>query len=143
MRKPHPRLLLVEGKEDKWVIPQFMEKFIPWGERHESEKWPADIVDFDGVEPLLKPGVIEAELKSPGLTALGVMVDANTDPVGRWDRIRARAIAAMPAIPATLPPDGLVMQNEEGLRFGVWLMPDCSAKGMLETFLALFIDNLS
>jgi hypothetical protein len=141
MRKPHPRLLLVEGKDDKWVIPQFMEKFIPWGERDEPEKWPAEIVDFDGVDPLLKPGVIGAELKSPGLKALGVLVDANTDPIGRWNRIRARAIAAMPAIPVDLPPDGLVMENDEGLRFGVWLMPNCSSKGMMETFLALFIDN--
>lgn len=47
----------------------------------------------------------------------------------------------MPAIPVDLPPDGLVMENDEGLRFGVWLMPNCSSKGMLETFLALFIDD--
>jgi hypothetical protein len=118
-----------------------MEKFIPWGEHNEPEKWPAEIVDFVGVDPMLKPGVIEAELKSPGLKALGVLVDANTDPVGRWNCIRARAIAAMPAIPVDLPPDGLVMENDEGLRFGVWLMPNCSSKGMLETFLALFIDD--
>ena len=141
MRKPHKGLLLVEGKEDKWVIPQFMEKFIPWGEKDERDKWPTDIVEFDGVEPLLKPGVIEAELKSPGLEALGVMVDANSDPVGRWKRIRSRAITAMPNIPDDLPPEGLVMANEEGLRFGVWLMPNNSSTGMLETFLAMFIDD--
>jgi len=70
MTKPPPRLLLVEGKEDKLVIPQFMEKFIPWGEWYEPDKWPAIIKYFDGIEPLLKPGVIEAELKSPGLKAL-------------------------------------------------------------------------
>jgi hypothetical protein len=118
-----------------------MEKFIPWGEYDKPEQWPAKIVEFDGVEPLLKPGVIEAELKSPGLKALGVLVDANTDPVGRWNRIRARSITAMPAIPVNLPSDGLVMENDEGLRFGVWLMPNCSSTGMLETFLALFIDD--
>ena len=82
MRKPHPRLLLVEGREDKRVIPQFMEKFIRWGEHDEPEKWPAEIVEFDGVEPLLKPGSSKRELKSPGLKALGVLVDANADPVG-------------------------------------------------------------
>jgi hypothetical protein len=141
MRKPHRGLLLVEGKEEQRVIPQFMEKFITWGERDERDKWPADIVEFDGVEPLLKPGVIEAELKSPNLKALGVMIDANSDPVGRWNRIRARAINAMPTIPENLPEAGLVITNDEGLRFGVWLMPDCSGRGMLETFLALFIDN--
>ena len=35
------------------------------------------------------------------------------------------------------------MENDEGLRFGVWLMPNCSSKGMLETFLALFINKSS
>lgn len=141
MRKQHRGLLLVEGKEDKWVIPQFMEKFIPWGEKHEPDKWPTVIEEFDGVDHLLKPGVIEAELKSSGLEALGVLVDANTDPIGRWNRIRARAIGAMPSIPQDLPPDGLVMTNADGLRFGVWLMPNCISTGMIETFLALFIDN--
>ena len=47
----------------------------------------------------------------------------------------------MPTIPVDLPRDGLVMENQQGLRFGVWLMPDCSSKGMIETFLALFIDD--
>lgn len=139
-RKPHPRLLLVEGKEEQRVIPEFMGKFVPWGERNEPEKWPAHILEFDGVENLLKPGVIEAELKSPGLEALGVIVDANSDPFGRWNRVRQRAINAMPEIPLLLPAHGLVMTNEEGLRFGVWVMPDCSSRGMMETFLALIID---
>lgn len=143
MSKPHPRRLLVEGKEDKWVIPQFMEKFIPWGNPKEPEKWPAQIEEYEGVEPLLKPGVIEAALKLPGLEALGVLVDANSDPIARWNRIRSRAIGSMPTIPANLPPDGLVMENDDGVRFGVWLMPNCSSKGMLETFLSLFIDNES
>ena len=143
MPKPHPRLLLVEGKEDMWVIPQFIEKstLISWGEKHEPEKWLAKIKEYGGVDELLQPGVIEAELKSPGLQALGVLVDANSDPGGRWNSIRLRAINAMPTIPVDLPSDGLVMENEDGLRFGVWLMPNCSAKGILETFLSLFIDN--
>ncbi len=89
MRRPNPCLLLVEGREDQRVIPQFMEKFIRWGEHDEPEKWPAEIVAFDGVDPLLEHGVIESRLKSPGLKALGVLVDANADPVGRWNRIRA------------------------------------------------------
>ncbi|HEX4613581.1 MAG TPA: DUF3226 domain-containing protein [Urbifossiella sp.] len=142
MSKPHPRLLLVEGKDEKWVIPQLIEKAgIPWGEKNERDRWPADIIDYDGVENLLKPGEIEAQLKSPGLTALGVLLDANSDPVGRWTRARARAVGAFPMLPADLPHDGVVIQNADGLRFGVWLMPDCSSPGMLETFLALFVND--
>ena len=138
MRRPNPCLLLVEGREDQRVIPQFMEKFIRGASTMNRKNgrprlWPLTVWIL-----CWSTGLLNRELKSPGLKALGVLVDANADPVGRWNRIRARAIAAMPAIPADLPPDGLVMENEEGLRFGVWLMPDCSSKGMLETFLAAF-----
>lgn len=140
-KPPHPKLLLVEGREDKFVIPQFMEKFIPWGEWNEPNKWPVLIKDFDGIEPLLKPGAIEVELKSPGLKSLGVMVDANSDPVSRFKSIRDRVIKTFPAIPMELPADGLIMVNDDGLRFGVWLMPNCTSQGMLETFLSLFVDN--
>ncbi|MDY3556926.1 DUF3226 domain-containing protein [Gemmata sp. JC717] len=140
-KTPHPRQLLVEGKEDQRVIPEFMERFIPWGEAKERDKWPAEIIEFDGIEKLLKDGVIQAAFNSPGLQSLGVLVDADDAPLARWSTIRARAIEKIPAIPAALPPEGLVIQSDEGVRFGVWIMPNCSSKGMLETFLALFIDQ--
>jgi hypothetical protein len=140
MSKPHPKRLLVEGKDELYVIPQFLEQCgIPWGEWDQRDRWPAEIKQFDGIEPLLKTGVIESELKTSGLAALGVMVDANSDPVGRWNRVRAQAVAVFPNLPADLPPEGVVVTNAVGLRFGVWLMPDCSSPGMLETFLARFV----
>lgn len=142
MSKLLPRLLLVEGKDEQWVIPEFIEKAgIPWGGRNERDRWPAQIEEFGGIENLLKPTVIESYLKNPGLVALGVMVDANSDPIGRWNRIRAQAIATFPNLPADLPPEGVVVINADGLRFGVWLMPDCSSPGMLETFLARFVSD--
>ena len=141
--KPHPRVLLVEGDEDKRVIPEFMEKFIPWGGRENFKNWPANIIPSDGVEELLKPGFIETVLKSPGLIALGVVVDADDNPTGRWRSVRERAIKQFPDIPVALPPDGLVVANESGLRFGVWLMPNCFSTGMLETFLAMFVREQS
>lgn len=141
-KPPHPRQLLVEGKDEQRVIPQFIEKCgIRWGERNERDQWPADIIEFDGIENLLRPGTIEAQLKSPGLAALGVLLDANSDPIGRWNRVRARAVGTFPTLPAALPPDGVVVRNVDGLRFGVWLMPDCSSPGMLETFLTLFVSD--
>ena len=140
-RKPHPRVLLVEGKEDELVIPHFMENFIPWGEWDEPDKWPAQIIEFGGIEPLLDSDIIGVELKVSGLKALGVMVDADSDPASRFRRIRDRVVKTFPTIPLELPAAGLIMVNEEGLRFGVWLMPNCTSEGMLETFLSLFVDN--
>jgi hypothetical protein len=34
-----------------------------------------------------------------------------------------------------LPSDGLIETNADGLKLGVWLMPDNQSRGMLETFL--------
>ncbi len=142
-KRPHPRLLLVEGDEDLRVIPEFMERHIPWGKAADFATWPAKIIPSDGVEALLKPGFIEAGLKSPGLKSLGIVIDANGDPAGRWQSIRARVVQQMPAVPDALPAEGLVMTNEGGLKFGVWLMPDCVSTGMLETFLATFVREQS
>jgi hypothetical protein len=129
--------MLVEGDDDKRVLPYFMEAFIPWG-KTESE-WPVRIEQFGGIENVLKPGVIEAELKASGLVSLGIVVDANDDPLDRWRRIRARCIGEFPSFPEGVDPNGLILENESGLRLGVWLMPDNKARGMLETFLSLFV----
>jgi hypothetical protein len=135
--RPNPNRLLVEGDEDKRVIPQFMESFITWGDTPAT--WPVEIESFNGYADLLKPGIIEAELKTSGLKALGVIVDANDDAEKRWRSIHERARKAFPALPHGMPPAGLIASNAEGLRFGAWLMPDNKTKGMLETFLALFL----
>lgn len=59
-RRLHPKKLLVEGEEDKRVIPQLIEAHgIRWGET--ADEWIAEIVHFNGVEPMLKPGEIETQ----------------------------------------------------------------------------------
>jgi hypothetical protein len=70
MARANPNRLLVEGEEDKRVIPYFMEYFIPWGNNRGA--WPVEIEAFNGIEEMLKPGVIEAELRISRLQALGI-----------------------------------------------------------------------
>lgn len=140
MPKPLPNRLLVEGDEDKRIIPQLMDYFIPWGKSR--GQWPVEIGSSDGIDDLLSPGNIEAELKVPGLKALGIVVDANSDPPERWRRVRERAVAAgVPDVPAELPRGGLILRPPDRPRFGVWLMPDNGSKGMIETFLSLFVTD--
>ncbi len=133
----HPNWLLVEGDDDKRVIPWLMDCFIEWGD--DPADWPCCIEEFGGYGPLLKDGEIQTQLKRGGLKTLGILVDANDDPAGRWNAIRQRCIADFPTFPAAVVPTGLNISNAAGLRLGVWLMPDNGSKGMMETFLALFV----
>src|SRR5262245_50947660 len=123
-------ILLVEGDEDKRVIPQLIEaNGVRWGERDEPKI--VHIESYNGVEQLLQPGEIETHLKASGLKALGVMVDADEDAAGRYRQVCSRCLKRFPALPAELPTSGLILEDD-GLRFGVWLMPDNRSRGMLE-----------
>lgn len=133
MPRSNPLKLLVEGDDEKRVIPYFMDEHAVWGDR--KEEWAVRIEQFDGVEKFLKPGVIEAELKESGLQAVGLIVDADDSFDSRWARIRERCRNISDAFPEDLPPDGLIYVTPDGLRIGVWIMPDNHSRGMLETFL--------
>lgn len=61
MPTPHPKRLLVEGEEDKRIIPEFMECFIPWGKKPSG--WPVEIVSHNGVEDLLDAGNIATRIQ--------------------------------------------------------------------------------
>ena len=137
MARSHPKKLLVEGKEDKSVLPHLLDAHFRWGDSR--DEWPLYIEESGGIDALLAPGVIEAELKQSGLSVLGIVADANDDAHGRWRRIRDRCLQTFPDLPEEFPDEGLQASNEDGLSFGVWLMPDNRAHGMLETFLSFLV----
>ena len=60
------------------------ENAVPWP----FPNSPAQIESLDGVDEILKPGVVEAYLNTT-VEALGIVVDANGDASARWDQIRA------------------------------------------------------
>ena len=137
MARPHPKRLLVEGDEDRRVIPELMDKYVVWGEKRTDAV--VLIKSFDGIEPLLKPGAIQTELVMPDQDALGIMVDADDQPELRWAAIRRECQAIIPDFPTVLSPEGLIHVAPSGLRVGVWIMPDNLNVGMLETFLGQLI----
>lgn len=131
--------LLVEGKQDKRVIPYLLDAHVVWGK--DEKKWPTEIIPYDGVDDLLADDEIQTQLKTSGLEALGVIVDANDSLEKRWQRIRGLCSSAFPAIPEELPAEGLIASNDDGMRLGVWIMPDNRTFGMLETFLSYLIPD--
>lgn len=141
MANVHKKILLVEGKQDRFVIPELIESNgIHWGTRNSPIVF---IRDYDGYQNLIDPDVISTELQASGLSALGIMIDADDNPAGRWQSVRNASLESIPDLPDTLPEDGLIHTTPRGIRFGVWIMPDNKMEGMLETFLSymLPIDN--
>jgi len=127
----HPKKLLVEGPDDKHVVPPLMEaNGVAWPDKHR----PVEIRTFDGLPKLLKPGVIEALLKSSGTRIVGIVVDADENAQTRYQEIRARCIGVFPELDPILPSTGVIKTHNE-LKLGIWIMPNNEAKGMLETFL--------
>jgi hypothetical protein len=133
----HPKILLVEGKEDARVIPELMEaNGVEWV----VNKIPVVYIkDNDGYENLVDPDVISSELQASNLSALGIIIDADDNLSGRWESIRNASLESIPNIPRDLPEAGLIHIAPNGVRFGIWIMPDNKISGMLETFLTYMI----
>ena len=136
------RRLLVEGNTDKRVIPFLMEaNGVEWERSGEPV---VCIAPYGSVDELLKPGVVEAELRASRLEALGLMVDANGDAFDRWNRIRSLCHDEFEHLPDRIPRGGLeIVHPESDVRFGVWIMPDNRFSGMLEDFLIRLIPENS
>ena len=136
----HEKRLLVEGEEDKRVIPQLIEaNGINWG--NNKSEWIVDIKQCDGVENLLDQSLINTELKASNLEILGIIVDADEYPANRWESIRNILITKFPDIPDKLPTTGLIHKAPDSIKIGIWMMPDNQERGMLETFLKFLLPD--
>lgn len=133
--------LIVEGDQDKRVIPYLIEaNGIVWGETRNTA-----VVEIEsyGSDQFIDKDIISTELKASGLTALGLIVDADDDLTIRWDSVRNACLPSIPNIPEKLPASGLICQTPMGIKFGIWIMPDNQKTGMLETFLRYLIPDES
>ncbi len=133
--------MVVEGFDDLFSVVGLMRVHVVWPQ--DKNEAPVYIRVGNGAEEILKDGFLSALLKTAVIKTLGVMLDGDTSPRGRYQRIHALCSPLFPAMPADLPKDGLVVDNAEQKRFGVWIMPDNIAEGCLETFLRVLVPNPS
>jgi hypothetical protein len=131
--------LLVEGQDDKFAIIEFMAKHVAWGDNRRD--WPVIVEQCNGAEELLAPEFIPVKLMSREVEILGIVLDADDKIKSRWRTVRTRCLHSFPSLPKALAPGGIITTNDEGKRLGIWIMPDNSAKGMLETFMAFLVPN--
>ncbi|WP_346292896.1 DUF3226 domain-containing protein [Sphaerothrix gracilis] len=135
----YSKILLVEGRQDVRVIPELIEaNKITWEINNQPVVY---IQEHGGYENLADPDVISTYLQARSLTALGIIIDADDNPLERWQSIRNSCSKSIPNLPELLPKSGLVHTAENDIKFGIWMMPDNKMQGMLETFLAYIIPS--
>jgi len=127
---PHG-LLLVEGQDDKHVLENLLA-------HHGVADFKVD--DRGGCENLLKD--LPVLLKSSERKHIGIVLDADTDLSRRW--LQTRSIlqkAGYRTLPASPARGGTLIAEAGKPNIGIWLMPDNSALGMLEDFVAQLIPD--
>ena len=127
--QPPRNVLLVEGVDDKHVALHI------WGRLAADPPFCA--VEKDTVEKLLAS--ISREVRVPGREAVGILVDANTKPAGRWAAVKDRLAQVNITLHGSPVPGGAIIDSRP--RVGVWLMPDNASDGELEDFVIEMIPD--
>ena len=126
--------LTVEGSDDKHSVIHLLK-------RHGVD-WDADSPAVPYVEPAGSVDNVLASLEPGARTfaRFGIVVDADTAPVQRWEQIRDRLLSLGIAAPKEVRPGGTIVPGlRSGNRIGVWIMPDNREPGILEDFLAKLV----
>jgi len=129
-----PHRLLVEGKDDLHTVIHLLR-------RHDLDyDNPPQGLPYihatDGYSPLLDALSVAAK----SYKRLGVVIDADLNPKARWDEVRHRLKTVGIELPESSSAEGDVGAGIAGdWRVGVWLMPDNSQAGSLETFLSRLV----
>ena len=120
-RRLSSQLLIVEGLDDQYVAEAIV--------RREGLD-----VTF-AADPKRSVGALirgmGADVKTPGVSALGFVFDANSDPLLRWEQVvhTLRGVRSVPRRPAH---NGTIMEGTP--KVGIWMMPDNGSPGELEDF---------
>ncbi len=124
---PGRKVLLVEGQDDKHIVRHLVG-------RHRTVP-DFDILEKDGIDNLLD--AIVPEIMVPDRLAVGVVVDADDDPVSRWRAVADRLGRVGMETPNGPDPAGAVAGGTP--RTGVWIMPDNRSPGEVEDFVKTMI----
>jgi hypothetical protein len=132
--------LIVEGIDDRHSVIGLMRHHVTWPK--EKDDAPVWIALGNSADEILADDFLPTEIKTPGIDILGVVLDADTAPPGRYQRICQLCSELFPVIPKSPPSGGMITEND-GRRFGLWIMPDNLSDGCLETFLRHLVPNQS
>ena len=126
---PIQKLLIVEGIDDKYVISRLLQ-------RRKITYQNFEIHDANGIRQSLN--TFSIAIKSGNYDVIGIVVDADTDLLERWQDLKNRLIKeGYQPIPQNPHAKGtIIIDPEEELpTVGIWLMPNNQKTGMLEDFI--------
>lgn len=124
--------LLVEGTDDKFSVIQLARRH---GMDPDHPGFPY-VHAAEGVETLLQ----ELPTAAQTYERLGVIVDADLSPTGRWQALRARLATKRILLPEAPAEQGTIVTGyRPNARIGIWMMPDNRDEGTLEHFLSTLV----
>lgn len=126
-----PYRLLVEGSDDRHSVIHLLARHgFDWDDARTIRPF---VKETEGIDKLLEAFPVTLKTSHQ---RIGIIADANGSPLDRWAQFRNRALEVGVDLPARPDPDGTVVDGlREGMRIGIWLMPDNSSPGLLEDFL--------
>jgi len=126
------RVLLVEGPEDREVLYHLCNY------HSINNKVLFEVETKEGYERLRDDLTVRPQT---GATVIGAIVDADVDPVARWDSLRAALFeAGYRDLPTDPSDEGTIIPGSGELPpVGIWLMPNNRLAGILEDFISFLI----
>ena len=125
-------ILMVEGTDDEHVLRHICRK--------RSIPEPDRVLPQGGAPKLLEAMPRQIEASTGEQDVIGVVIDADQNPDGRWQAIRDRLVdAGYQNVPGHPDPSGTILEPAQGSplpQVGVWVMPDNKSRGILENFLS-------
>ncbi|GBC64024.1 hypothetical protein DENIS_5024 [Desulfonema ishimotonii] len=128
-----PKILLVEGIDDKKVIEKLFQ-------RRKIVFEDFAVHNCEGLEKLLK--ILPTQIMAGSYDVMGVIADADEDADQRWRTLRNILTGAgYENVPGVPDAGGVILEDpdEELPKIGVWLMPDNRIDGAVEDFIRLLI----
>ena len=131
IREKFNKKLLVEGNDDQHVIWALCEQF------KINETF--DVIDCEGIDKLLEQ--IPVRFKQSSVDTIGIIIDADSNLLLRWNRLKQLLRAQGFNIPEDLPKNGLIVLVVGQISIGIWIIPDNNVNGMLEDFLSFLVPS--
>lgn len=133
--------MIVEGSDDRHCVIGLMEAHVDWPK--EENRWPVYVHMGNGADEILSDGFLQTYLKQNVMKTFGIILDGDDKPSGRYAKTRNICLPMFPQIPEVLPPEGAITENADGKRLGIWIMPDNSKIGTIESFLKCLVPDES